>query len=226
MDIFDYVIVGAGAAGCVLTNRLTAEGSATVCVLEAGGEDRHPLIHIPAGFVKTLYGDRFVWPFVTEASKALGGRSVAIPQGKVLGGSSSVNGMVYNRGQRADFDSWAQMGNRGWGFDDLVPYFKRSETRYGPGDDHYRGRKGELPITDLDWANPLAEAFIAAAVGMGIPRIADYNAGVQFGTGYFQRYIHKGKRVSAAKAFLRPALTRPSVSVSYTHLTLPTIYSV
>ena len=213
MDIFDYVIVGAGAAGCVLTNRLTAEGSATVCVLEAGGEDRHPLIHIPAGFVKTLYGDRFVWPFVTEASKALGGRSVAIPQGKVLGGSSSVNGMVYNRGQRADFDTWAQMGNHGWGFDDLVPYFKRSETRYGPGDDHYRGRKGELPITDLDWANPLAEAFIAAAVGMGIPRIADYNAGVQFGTGYFQRYIHKGKRVSAAKAFLRPALTRPSVSL-------------
>ena len=96
MDIFDYVIVGAGAAGCVLTNRLTEEGSATVCVLEAGGEDRHPLIHIPAGFVKTLYGERFVWPFVTEASKALGGRSVAIPQGKGLGGSSSVNGMVYN----------------------------------------------------------------------------------------------------------------------------------
>ena len=182
-------------------------------MLEAGGNDRHPFISIPAGFVKTLYGDRFVWPFVTEPSEALDGRSVAVPQGKVLGGSSSINGMVYNRGQSADFDTWAQMGNRGWGFDDLLPYFKRSERRLGPGDDRYRGRTGELPITDLDWINPLAEAFLDAAEGMGIPRIPDYNAGRQFGAGYFQRYIHEGKRVSAAKAFLRPALRRRSTSL-------------
>jgi choline dehydrogenase len=213
METFDYVVVGAGAAGCVLTNRLTEDGTASVCVLEAGGKDRHPLISIPAGFVKTLYGDRFVWPFETEPSAVLDGRRVAIPQGKVVGGSSSINGMVYNRGQAADFDTWAQMGNRGWGFEDFLPYFKRSEQRIGNGDDYFRGRTGELPITDIDWINPLAEAFLAAAEGLGIPRIADYNAGTQFGTGYFQRYIHKGKRVSAAKAFLRPALRRQQTSL-------------
>ena len=213
MDTFDYVVVGAGAAGCVLTNRLSEDGAVSVCVIEAGGNDRHPLISIPAGFVKTLYGDRFVWPFETEPSPALDGRSVAIPQGRVVGGSSSINGMVYNRGQAADFDTWAQMGNRGWDFEGLLPYFKRSERRIGAGDDRFRGRTGELPITDIDWINPLAEAFLDAAEGMGIPRTPDYNAGYQFGAGYFQRYIHEGKRVSAAKAFLRPALRRKSTAL-------------
>ena len=124
VDEFDYVIAGAGPAGCVLANRLSADGKATVCILEAGGSDRHPFIKIPAGFVKTLYGDRFVWPFVSEPAASLDGRTVALPQGRVLGGSSSINGMVYNRGQRADFDTWAQMGNRGWGFDDLTALFQ------------------------------------------------------------------------------------------------------
>jgi len=213
MDTFDYIVVGAGAAGCVLANRLTEDGATSLCLIEAGGRDWHPYISIPAGFVKTLYGDRFLWPFATEASDALGGRSVAVPQGKVLGGSSSVNGMVYNRGQAADFDTWAQMGNRGWGFEDLLPYFKRSEHRLGAGDDRVRGRAGELPITDIDWFNPVAEAFLAAAEGMGIPRNPDYNSGHQFGAGYFQRYIHRGKRVSAADAFLRPALRRRTTSL-------------
>ena len=213
MDTFDYVIVGAGAAGCVLANRLSEGNAASVCVLEAGGEDKHPYISIPAGFVKTLYGDRFLWPFVTEPGAGLGGRTVAIPQGRVVGGSSSVNGMVYNRGQRADFDVWAQMGNRGWGFDDLLPYFNRSEKRITDGDSAHRGQSGELPITDIDWINPLAEAFLNAAAGAGIPRAPDYNSGLQYGSGYFQRYIHKGRRVSSAAAFLRPALRRQSVSL-------------
>ena len=181
MDTFDYVVVGAGAAGCVLTNRLSEDNLTSVCVLEAGGNDRHPIISIPAGFVKTLYGDHYVWPFETEPTPALHGRRIAIPQGKVVGGSSSINGLVYNRGQAADFDTWAQMGNLGWGFDDLLPYFKRSEQRIGIGDNRYRGRTGELPITDIDWINPLAEAFLDAAEGMGIPRTTDYNAGYQFG---------------------------------------------
>jgi choline dehydrogenase len=213
MDSFDYVIVGAGAAGCVLANRLTEDAETTVCVLEAGGNDSHPYISIPAGFVNTLYGERFIWPFVTEPANSLGGRTVAVPQGRVVGGSSSINGMVYNRGQRADFDTWAQMGNRGWGFNDLLPYFNRSETRITSGDRSLRGQTGELPITDIDWTNPLAEAFLKAAEGAGIPRAHDYNSGHQFGAGYFQRYIHKGKRVSSADAFLRPALRRKSTSL-------------
>ena len=210
---YDYVIVGAGAAGCVLANRLSADSNVSVCVLEAGRDDKYPWIHVPAGFVKTLYGDRFLWTFETEPGEGLGGRSIAMPQGKVVGGSSSVNGMVYNRGQRADFDQWAQMGNRGWGFDDLLPYFNRSETRITDGESGDRGQAGELPVTDSDWINPLAEAFLNAAAGAGIPRAADYNSGFQFGAGYFQRYIQRGRRVSSAKAFLKPALKRNNVTL-------------
>ncbi|MCB1739708.1 MAG: GMC family oxidoreductase N-terminal domain-containing protein [Gammaproteobacteria bacterium] len=213
MESFDYVIVGAGAAGCVLANRLGQEPGVSICVLEAGGRDSHPYIRIPAGFVKTLYGDRLTWSFMTAPGDGIAGRQIRMPQGKVLGGSSSVNGMVYNRGQRADFDTWAQYGNRGWGFEDLLPYFKRSERRIGVADQRLRGVEGETPITDCDWLNPLCEAFIAAAGSLGIPRNPDYNAGTQFGAGYYQRFIHRGRRVSAADAFLRPALRRGGVVV-------------
>jgi choline dehydrogenase len=212
-DTFDYIIVGAGAAGCVLANRLTADPNVSVCLLEAGGKDNNPYIRMPAGFVKTLYGEGLYWPFQTAPSDSINGRQVRIPQGRVLGGSSSINGMVYNRGQRADFDTWAQFGNQGWGFDDLIPYFKRSERRIGAGDDALRGRDGETPVTDIDWINPLCEAFLASAEGLGIPRNPDYNSGTQYGAGYYQRFINGGRRVSAADAFLRPVLARQNLNV-------------
>ena len=206
VDMFDYVIVGSGAAGSVLAHRLTEEPGATVCVLEAGPPDRHPYIHVPAGFIKMLFNPDFTWQFKTEPSEGSGGRAIPTTQGRTLGGSSSINGMVYNRGQRADLDSWAQRGNRGWGYVDMLPYYKRTERRIGIADDRIHGREGNLPVTDIDWIHPICEAFIDGAVGMGIPRCTDYNSGDrQHGVGYFQRAIHRGWRHSAARVFLHPA---------------------
>ncbi|MBV1797222.1 GMC family oxidoreductase [Siccirubricoccus sp. G192] len=211
-DSFDYVIVGAGAAGSVLANRLTEDPGTTVCLLEAGPPDRNPYIHIPAGFIKTLFDPSCTWQFKTEPTENTGGRRIATTQGRTLGGSSSINGMVYNRGQPADFDNWAQRGNRGWGYADVLPYFRRSERRIGFGETA-RGREGGIPVTDMDWIHPLSEAFIAGCVGLGIPRNPDYNSGDQAGVGYFQRAILRGRRISAARAFLKPALSRPNLDL-------------
>ncbi|TCZ65417.1 GMC family oxidoreductase [Roseicella aquatilis] len=212
-DSFDYVIVGSGAAGSVLANRLSADPNVTVCVLEAGPPDRNPFIHIPAGFIKTLVNPDVTWQFKTEPLAMTGGRRISTVQGRTLGGSSSVNGMIYNRGQPADLDTWAQRGNRGWGYADCLPYYRRSENRLGTCDDS-RGRNEDgIPITDMDWINPLSEAFIQGCVGLGIPRCKDYNSGTQAGVGYFQRAIRKGRRVSAAVAFLKPALARKNLEV-------------
>jgi choline dehydrogenase len=205
-DTFDYVIVGSGAAGSVLANRLTEQAGTTVCVLEAGPPDRHPFIHIPGGFIKILFNPDYTWQFKTEPSEGSGGRTIPTTQGRTLGGSSSINGMIYNRGQRADLDSWAQRGNRGWGYVDMLPYYKRTERRIGIADERIHGREGNLPVTDIDWIHPICEAFISGAVGMGIPRCVDYNSGdKQAGVGYFQRAIHRGWRHSAARVFLHPA---------------------
>ena len=216
-DSFDYVIVGSGAAGSVLANRLSADPGITVCVLEAGPPDRNPFIHIPAGFIKTLVDPGVTWQFKTEPLPMTGGRRISTTQGRTLGGSSSVNGMVYNRGQPADLDSWAQRGNRGWGYADCLPYYRRSENRIGPGgtDVHEsRGRNEDgIPVTDMDWIHPVSEAFIEGCVGLGIPRALDYNSGDQAGVGYFQRAIRNGRRVSAARAFLKPAMRRPNLEV-------------
>ena len=212
-DMFDYVIVGAGAAGCLLANRLTEDPSVTVCLLEAGPPDRNPYIHIPAGFIKTLFDPSCTWQFKTEPTERTGGRPISTTQGRTLGGGSSVNGMIYNRGQPADFDSWAQRGNRGWGYADVLPYFRRTEQRIGFGDDSVRGRDSGIPVTDMDWIHPVSEAFIAGCIGAGIPRNPDYNSGDQAGVGYFQRAIQKGRRVSAAKAFLKPARARSNLNV-------------
>jgi choline dehydrogenase-like flavoprotein len=211
-DHFDYIVVGGGTAGSIMTNRLSADG-ASVCLLEAGPEDYHPLIHIPAGYIKNIYSRQLTWSFMSTPTPHTANRAFSLPQGHVLGGSSSINGLNYVRGQRSDYDHWAQFGNKGWSYSEVLPYFKRSERRIGAGDDRVRGRDGELPITDLDLIHPICEAFIEGAKTLGIPRNPDYNSGDQAGTGYFQRTIHNGRRYSAAKAFLRPARKRPNVDV-------------
>ena len=213
IDEFDYVIVGAGAAGSVLANRLTEDAGISVCVLEAGPPDRNPWIHIPAGFTKTLFDPAYTWQFKTEPTAMTGGRAIATTQGRTLGGSSSINGMVYNRGQPADLDNWAQRGNRGWGYDDMLPYYKRTERRVGNDPGEKRGRGHGVPVTDMDWIHPMSEAFIRGCVAAGIPRNPDYNSGDQAGVGYFQRVIERGMRVSAARAFLAPARKRAGLEV-------------
>ncbi len=212
-DEFDYVIVGAGAAGCVMANRLSEDAGVTVCVLESGPPDTNPFIHIPAGFIKTLFNPDVTWQFKTEPTENTGGRAIATTQGRTLGGSSSINGLIYNRGQPDDLNGWAQRGNRGWGYADMLPYFLRTERRIGFGEAEKRGREGRLPVTDMDWFHPLSEAFIAGAVASGIPRNPDYNSGDQAGVGYYQRLIEKGRRVSAARAFLKPVLGRGNLEV-------------
>lgn len=219
-DTFDYIIVGAGSAGCILANRLTADGLTSVCLLEAGPTDWHPYIHIPAGFLKTLTNPSINWLYESEPGPGIGGRAVAVPRGKTLGGSSSINGHIYNRGQRMDFDSWAQQGNRGWGYFDVLPYFKRCENRIGPGDDTFRGRTGQLQVTDFDYRHPLADAFIEGAQEIGIPHNRDYNGERQEGISYVQRTTYRGRRVSTARAFLNPAKKRPNLTVrTHAHAT-------
>ena len=212
-DLFDFVVVGTGTAGATIVNRLSADGRHRVCALEAGGRDWHPFLHIPAGFMKTLTDRSVNWLYEAEPSEGTAGRRIGHPRGKTFGGSSSINGHVYNRGQRMDFDTWAQRGNRGWGYADVLPYFRRSERRIGPGDDRYRGRDGEFVIEDLAWRDPLCEAFIAGAESIGIPRNPDYNGERQEGVGYFQRSIHRNRRMSTARAHLRPAMQRRNVDV-------------
>ena len=209
---FDYVIVGAGAAGAILAHRLSEDSQATVCLLEAGPSDWHPWLHIPAGFIKVLFNPAFTWQFASEPHEQTLGRRVPLPQGRVLGGSSSVNGLVYNRGQREDYDGWAALGNRGWSYAEVLPYFRRSERRV-TGDATYRGREGLLPVSDIDWQHPVNEAFIAGAQALGIPRNPDYNGATQAGVGYFQRTIDQGWRMSTSRTFLRPALGRANLEV-------------
>ncbi|HEY7085598.1 MAG TPA: GMC family oxidoreductase N-terminal domain-containing protein [Hyphomicrobiaceae bacterium] len=213
METYDYVIVGAGSAGSVLANRLTADGKTTACVLEAGPSDWHPYIHIPAGFIKTYHDPRVNWLYSMEPGAWTGGRRILAPRGKTLGGSSSINGHIYNRGQSMDFDTWAQLGNRGWGYADVLPYFRRMEKRIGNGDPVFRGRDGALAVTDIEWRHPLCDAFIAGAVEAGIPRNPDYNGKAQEGIAYAQRTILNGRRMSAARAFLHPAMRRPNLHV-------------
>ena len=217
---FDYVIAGAGSAGCAIAARLTEDPNVSVCLLEAGGPDKSVLIHAPVGVVAMLPTKINNYAYQTVPQPGLNGRRGYQPRGKTLGGSSSINGHIYNRGQHQDFDTWAQYGNRGWSYADVLPYFRRLERRIGAGEDEFRGRDGSLTVTDIGWRDPLCDAFIAGAVSLGIPRNPDYNGRTQEGVSYAQRTIHNGRRVSAATAFLRPALRRGNLAVrTHAHAT-------
>jgi choline dehydrogenase len=209
---FDYVIVGAGTAGCVLANRLSADPDVSVLLLEAGGKDSWIWIHIPVGYLYTQNNPRTDWCFRTEPEAGLNGRALAYPRGKVLGGCSSINGMIYMRGQRKDYDQWRQLGNRGWGWDDVLPYFKKSED-YVHGADEMHGAGGEWRVEEMRLSWEILDAFQDAAAEVGIPKTTDFNRGNNEGCGYFQVNQKKGVRWSTAKAFLRPALARPNLEV-------------
>ncbi|MEX2199086.1 MAG: choline dehydrogenase [Burkholderiales bacterium] len=206
---WDYVVVGAGTAGCVLANRLTEDGQHRVLLLEAGPRDTNPWIHIPLGYGKLFARTDVNWAYESEPEEALNGRRVFTPRGKVLGGSSSINGLVYIRGQREDFDGW---GIPGWGYEDLLPYFRKSEDQ-GRGADDYHGVGGPIGVNDLPDRHELCDAFIASAEAHGVPRNPDFNGARQEGAGYYQATIRNGRRSSAATGYLRPALKRASLRV-------------
>ena len=209
---FDYIVVGAGSAGCVLANRLSADPANKVLLLEAGGSDINPWIHIPVGYFKTMHHPATDWCYKTEPDQGVAGRRLQWPCGRVLGGSSSINGLLYVRGQPQDYDHWAEMGNRGWSFEEVLPYFKKSEDQER-GADEFHGVGGPLKVSDLRLRRPIADYFIEAATQVGIPRNPDYNGEKQEGVGYFQQTAHKGFRWSTARGFLRPARKRPNLTV-------------
>jgi choline dehydrogenase len=219
----DYIIVGAGSAGCVLANRLSADGRSKVLLLEAGGDDRptknlsqffsNLMIHVPVGYSQTLKDPKVNWLYPTEPDPGTGGRSHVWPRGKVLGGSSSINGLLYVRGQHADYDGWRQLGCEGWGWDDVRPYFLRAEHQERSGSEAWHATGGPLNVSDVTQTHEVSDDVIEACVEAGIPRNADINGAEQEGVGYYQLTVKNGQRCSAAVAYLHPAMMRPNLRV-------------
>ncbi len=212
LGTFDYVIVGAGSAGCVLANRLSADPGVSVLLLEAGGRDSYPWIHIPVGYLYTMMNPRTDWCFKTEVEPGLNGRALNYPRGKVLGGCSAINGMVYMRGQARDYDGWRQLGNAGWGWDEVLPYFKRSEDHW-LGESAFHGAGGEWRVEPMRLSWEILDAFRAACAEVGIPPTNDFNTGDNEGCGYFQVNQKRGVRWTTAKGFLRPVRDRRNLKV-------------
>ncbi len=211
-ESFDYIIVGAGSAGCVLANRLTETGRHRVLLLEAGGPDTNPWIHIPLGYGKHYTNPEVNWMFTTEPEPHCNGRRIPQPRGKVLGGSSSINGMLYTRGHAEDYNHWRQLGCTGWSYDDVLPYFKKSEGQER-GADAFHGAKGPLAVSDARDKHPLCDAWLAAAAEAGYPLNDDFNGREQEGFGYYQTTQRDGMRWSAAKGYLKPAMKRSNLKV-------------
>ncbi len=221
---FDYIIVGAGSAGCVLADRLTAAGGHRVLLLEAGGRDSNMWIHIPLGFAKLFDNAKVNWLYKSEPEPELNNRNIIQPRGKVLGGSSSINGLLYIRGQHEDFDHWRQLGNAGWAFADVLPYFRRAEDQ-ARGADELHGVGGPLAVSDVCEPHPLCEAFIEAARQTGIPRNDDFNGPTQEGAGYFQLTAKNGRRWSTAAGYLRQARPRPNLKIELNALASRLVFS-
>ena len=201
-ETFDFIIVGAGSAGCVLADRLTASGRHRVLLLEAGPNNWHPWLHIPLGFGRLFTDQRYNWCYATEPQPGCHNREVIAPRGKVLGGSSSINGLIYIRGQAEDFNHWRQLGNAGWSFDDVLPYFRKAENNERINDG-FHGQGGPLNVAERPYTNPLTHAFVAAAQQAGIPFNPDFNGAEMAGSGFYQVTVRNARRSSSANAYLR-----------------------
>lgn len=208
---FDFVVIGAGSAGCAIANRLSESGRYSVALLEAGGRDSNPWIHIPVGYFKTMGNPNTDWQYQTQKDPGINDRSIPWPRGRVLGGSSSINGLLYVRGQAQDYDQWAQMGNRGWSWDDVLPYFKRSESWQGDGE--LRGTSGPLSVSPTRLKRDVVDRWIEAAIAAGYKHAPDYNGADQEGVGYFQLTMNNGRRCSSAVAYLNPARGRSNLEI-------------
>ena len=210
---FDFIVVGAGSAGCALANRISADARYTVALVEAGPADRNPWIHVPIGYFRTMGNPKTDWQYRTEQDAGIAGRAIAWPRGRVLGGSSSINGLLYVRGQPQDYDHWAQLGCTGWGWDSVLPLFKRSETWHGAHDGDLRGTDGPLSVQDSRLTREIVDTWIDAAEAAGYKRTPDYNGEDQEGVGYFQLTMKKGRRCSSAVAYLNPIKHRQNLTI-------------
>jgi choline dehydrogenase len=209
---FDYIVVGAGSSGCVLANRLSEDPQNSVCLVEAGPKDSSPWIHLPIGYGKTMWDPKINWKFETEPDPGMNQRKIYWPRGKCLGGSSSINGLIFIRGQKEDYDGWKDLGNTGWGWDDVLPYFKKAEGNDRLGEPLH-SKTGPLKASSIPKKHPLVESFIKTAVNLGVPETDDFNNLTQEGVGYYQLSTHKGLRCSTAVAYLNPIKSRSNLTI-------------